>query len=145
MRSLCEFLNESLVNESSANPKPIHLLKNDDTYCSKGYFKACIDSIVKEWPSAVQSDHEDEYVFVTDDNAIYNTLFDKYCLNNKSIEGSSTRGIRDNYYGWKKYKTDKYPIYTMFRGLSDGFKGIKTKSYQNRVIIFDRHLLDFSV
>ena len=32
----------------------------------------------------------------------------------------------------------------MFRGLSDDFKGKKTKSYQNRVILFDRHLLDFT-
>ena len=143
MKNLSEFLNESLVNESTNIPKPIHLLKNDETYCSKIFFKACMDSLAKEWPSAVQDNHEDEYVFVTDDNDIYNMLFDKYCTN--KIEGISTKGSRNNYFGWKKYKADKYPpIYVMFRGISDDFKGTKTKSYQNRVILFDRHLLDFT-
>lgn len=39
MKNLSEFLNESLANESASIPKPIHLLKNDETYCSKIFLK----------------------------------------------------------------------------------------------------------
>ena len=131
MISLSEYIFES---KSDNSIKPIHLLKNDGIYCNERGFQECMNSILEDWPAALQDDHEDEYVYVTSDNERYKELFNKYCLNNKSVDGWSTRGIGRNFYGWSKHNTEKYPVWYMRRGTQN-------RRVTKGVLLLDRHML----